>query len=91
MQFDAWIRGRPARNRKAVDVGIELDALVERYGAPEYLRCDNGSQFIAFVVQQWAERRGVKMAHIDPGKPWQNGRAESFVGTCRRESKGLSE
>jgi len=25
------------------------------------------------------------MAYIDPGKPWQNGSAESFVGTYRRE------
>ena len=38
-----------------------------------------------FVVQRWAEVHGVKMAHIDPGKPWQNGSAESFVGTFRKE------
>ena len=74
-----------ARSFKGVDVERILDRLVEVHGAPTFIRCDNGGQFIAFVVQRWAERKGIQMAHIDPGKPWQNGSAESFVGTYRRE------
>jgi len=70
---------------KGRHVEARLNTLVEAYGAPGFIRCDNGGQFIAFVVQRWAEERGIKMAHIDPGKPWQNGSAESFVGTYRRE------
>lgn len=70
---------------KGRDVEATLDRLVALHGAPTFARCDNGGQFIAFVVQRWAARRGVQMAHIDPGKPWQNGSAESFVGTYRRE------
>ena len=70
---------------KGRDVEARLNALVDEYGEPEFIRCDNGGQFIAFVVQRWAERKGIKMAHIDPGKPWQNGSAESFVGTYRKE------
>lgn len=45
----------------------------------------HGGQFIASVVQIWEEKRGIKMAYIDPGKPWQNGSAESFVGTYGKE------
>lgn len=71
---------------KGRDVEARLDSLVDEYGAPEYIRCDNGGRFIAFVVQKWAERRGIKMAHIDPGKPWRNGSAESFVGIYRKEA-----
>lgn len=70
---------------KGKNVEARLNTLVEEYGAPGFIRCDNGSQFIAFVVQRWAEQKGIKMAHIDPGKPWQNGSAESFVGTYRKE------
>ena len=70
---------------KGVDVEAVLDKLVTTHGTPDFARCDNGGQFIAFVVQRWAARRGIQMAHIDPGKPWQNGSAESFVGTYRRE------
>jgi len=32
-----------------------------------------------------AQWRKVTLAYIQPGKPWQNGFAESFVGTYRRE------
>lgn len=82
----AYCLGLPvARSFKAVDVERELDRMVEQYGCPDFVRCDNGGQFIAFVVQRWAQRRGIRMAHIDPGKPWQNGAAESLVATYRRE------
>jgi len=79
-----WMQGLGALF-KAKDVEECLSELVVRFGIPDFIRCDNGGQFIAFLVQQWAERHGVQMAHIDPGKPWQNGSAESFVGTCRKE------
>ncbi|RPI68179.1 MAG: hypothetical protein EHM43_05675 [Ignavibacteriae bacterium] len=36
---------------------------------------------MAHVVQRWALRRSITLAYIQPGKPWQNGFAESFVGT----------
>lgn len=70
---------------KGRDVEHVLDKTMQQYGRPTFLRCDNGSQFIAYAVRMWAERHGIGMAYIDPGKPWQNGHAESFVGTYRRE------
>lgn len=82
----AYGLGAPVRSSfKGTDVEDCLNDLAQKYGTPNYLRCDNGGQFIAFVVQQWAERHGVQMAHVEPGKPCQNGSAESFVGTYRRE------
>lgn len=74
-----------AKSFKGRDVERILDGLVAQYGKPGFLRCDNGGQFIAYVVHRWAEEQGIRMAHIDPGKPWQNGSAESFVGTYRKE------
>lgn len=70
---------------KAVDVEAALDALTDRFGVPTFIRSDNCGQFIAFVIQRWAIRHNSTIAYIDPGKPWQNGFAESFVGTYRRE------
>ncbi|MDZ4744918.1 MAG: transposase [bacterium] len=43
------------------------------------------SGLIAGVVKDWALDQKITIAYIDPGKPWQNGYAESFVGTFRRE------
>lgn len=73
------------RSFKGVDVETVLDRMVAQYGTPKYIRSDNGGQFIAHVVQRWALRRSITLAYIQPGKPWQNGFAESFVGTYRRE------
>jgi putative transposase len=73
------------RSFKGVDVETVLDRMVPQYGTPKYIRSDNGGQFIAHVVLRWALRRSITLAYIQPGKQWQNGLAESFVGTYRRE------
>ena len=45
---------------------------------PEYIRSDNGPEFVAQAVQEWIARRGFKTLHIKPGSPWQNAYSESF-------------
>ncbi len=49
-------------------------------GVPTYLRSDNGSEFIAKLIQDWLKEKGVKTKYIEPGKPWQNPFGESFNG-----------
>lgn len=62
-----------------------LAHLVATYGAPEYLRSDNGPEFIAHPVQEWLARHHAQTLYIAPGCPWQNGFAESFNATLRDE------
>lgn len=62
-----------------------LDRLVREHGAPEYLRSDNGSEFIAHILQAWLAGRGSKSHFIAPGSPWQNGFRESFHSRFRDE------
>jgi putative transposase len=57
----------------------------ERGGYPLQLRCDNGPEFIAHLMQDWANRKGVVMAYIEPGKPAQNAYIERFNRTYREE------
>ncbi len=73
------------RSFKADDVVDVLEAAFARYGAPVYLRSDNGSEFIAKTVKVWLADNGVQTHYIDPGSPWQNAFGESFNGTLRRE------
>jgi putative transposase len=54
-------------------------------GVPTYLRSDNGSEFIAKLIQDWLKEKGVKTKYIEPGKPWQNPFGESFNGRFRDE------
>ena len=73
------------RALKAADVLHWLQKAVEQHGAPEYLRSDNGSEFIAKIVQQWLKDNRIKTIYIEPGSPWQNGFVESFHGRFRDE------
>lgn len=70
---------------KGADVVRLLDEAAARYGKLAFVRCDDGGQFISHAVRRWAERRGIRLAYIDPGSPWQNGAAESLGATSRRE------
>lgn len=74
-----------ARAMKAAEVLPWLQKAVEQPGAPEHLRSDNGSEFIAKVVQRWLKANQIKTLYIEPGSPWQNGFVESFHGRFRDE------
>jgi putative transposase len=73
------------RALKAADVLPWLQQAIGKHGVPEYLRSDNGSEFIAKIVQRWLKERQIKTIYIDPGSPWQNGLVESFHGRFRDE------
>ena len=66
-----------------------LGRLVSERGAPAFLRCDNGPEFVARAVLKWIVDQGIGTAFIDPGKPWQNGVGESFNGKFRDECLSL--
>ncbi len=72
--------------RRVIDV---LRTLIERYGAPRFLRSDNGPEFIARAVKAGLAQNGIQTAYIDAGKPWQNGTNESFNGKLRDECLNL--
>jgi transposase InsO family protein len=62
-----------------------LQRLMHERGAPEYLRSDNGPEFIARYLSVWLVSQGSRSQYIKPGAPWQNGHAESFMARLRAE------
>ena len=66
-----------------------LGRLMSLHGHPEYLRSDNGPEFVSTAVKRWLSSSGVQTAYIDRGKPWQNGLNESFNGKLRDECLNL--
>ena len=73
------------RKVKAADVMYELSELFIESGVPEYLRSDNGPEFVSEYVREWLGRVGAKTLFIEPGSPWENGYIESFNGKLRDE------
>ena len=83
-------------NREAITIQVEhritsnkllqiLDRLKYEYGLPSIIRSDNGREFTALKVQQWAKENNINWLFIQPGKPMQNAYCERFNGTYRRE------
>jgi len=62
-----------------------LYPLFLKHGKPEFIRSDNGPEFIAENFQTWLTKVGIKPIRIYPGSPWENGYNERFNGTLRRE------
>lgn len=62
-----------------------LNWLFVTRGRPEYLRSDNGSEFIARAIQMWLEEEKCQTLYIKPGSPWENPFIESFLGKLRTE------
>ncbi|HEY0657894.1 MAG TPA: IS3 family transposase [Pyrinomonadaceae bacterium] len=83
-----------SRECLAVEVGISIKSkrvrrILQRIcadkGNPELMRSDNGSEFIGKAVNEWLAKNGIEPVFIEPGKPWQNGKGESFNGKLRDE------
>lgn len=74
------------RSGRVVEV---LSQLVSVYGAPKYVRSDNGPEFVSRAILRWAKAENIDLALSDPGKPWQNGVDESFNGKFRDECLSL--
>jgi putative transposase len=83
-------------NREAITVHIEprinsakllhiFNQLKYEYGLPKFIRSDNGREFTALKVQQWAKSNNIQWLFIQPGKPMQNAYCERFNGTYRHE------
>ncbi len=72
-------------NFTSLDVIAVLETLILERGAPEFVRSDNGPEFIAKAVREWLEARGSETAFIEPGAPWENAYIETFNGKLRDE------
>ncbi len=62
-----------------------LEWAIQQRGKPEALRCDNGLEFTSRHFLAWCEEQQIRLIHIQPGRPMQNGRVESFNGRLRDE------
>jgi putative transposase len=75
-----------------VDTGLSsrrvtraLEWSISQRGKPEVLRCDNGPEFTSRHFLAWCEPHSIRLLHIQPGRPMQNGHIESFHGRLRDE------
>ena len=76
---------RVKRKLKSTDVLETLADVMICRGTPDYIRSDNGPEFIALALRKWINDVGSQTAYIEPGSPWENGYCESFNSKLRDE------
>ena len=80
---------RVKRKLNSTDVlEVLADVMICR-GTPQYIRSDNGPEFIALALRKWIADVGTQTAYIEPGSPWENGYCESFNSKLRDELLNL--
>jgi len=62
-----------------------LEQLIEIYGRPSAIRCDNGPELTSQAFTEWCEAQKIEIRYIQPGKPDQNAFIERFNRTYREE------
>ena len=67
-----------------------LEQIVNERGRPQAIRCDNGPELTSRHFLAWCIERQIELLHIQPGKPTQNARVESFHGRLREECLAVS-
>lgn len=81
-------------NREGLDITVDfslpsvrviraLEQIIEWRGTPRILRCDNGPEYISEALLGWAKHKGIRIEHIQPGKPQQNAYIERYNRTVR--------
>ena len=65
-----------------------LERIFEWRGKPQVIRCDNGPEYISHALQDWAARQGIRLEHIQPGKPQQNAHIQRYNRTVRYDWLG---
>ena len=67
-----------------------LDEIAAKRCLPKVIRTDNGPEFTSRRFLSWSVEKTVRATTIQPGKPIQNARIESFNGRFRDECPNVS-
>lgn len=73
------------REMKSEGVIKALRMAVKKTSYPKAIISDNGSEFCSTAFEKWANRHGIELFLIEPGRPVQNCYIESFNSIVRRE------
>jgi putative transposase len=75
---------------KGEDVVKVVEQIKAMRGLPNYIRVDNGPEFISKELDKWAYENKVTLDFSRPGKPTDNAYIESFNGSFRDECLNIN-
>ena len=75
---------------KGEDVVRVVEQIKAMRGMPNFIRVDNGPEFISKELDKWAYENKVTLDFSRPGKPTDNAYIESFNGSFRDECLNIN-
>src|SRR5881394_3424067 len=100
-KFTKWIEAKPVATIKAAKAKDFFQDIVVRFGVPNRIITDNGTQFTRSEFTDWYEELGIKICHASVAHPQSNGQVEranslvlqgssqgSLIGSNRTQASG---
>ncbi|XP_055714375.1 uncharacterized protein K02A2.6-like [Phlebotomus papatasi] len=87
--FSKWpeiIQMKSTTAEATISVLLEI---FSRFGNPELIVSDNGTQFTSGVFKQLCQSRGIQHERCSPYHPQSNGQVERFVDTLKRSLRKM--
>ncbi len=79
-----YLQGKRIGHRDVIALFEKIFSII-KFPVSFYIRCDNGSQFVAHQVRSFFEQRsGAKQEFTRPATPEQNGHIEAFHSIIQR-------
>ena len=84
-----WPEALLTKSISAISTVKLLESVFSRFGYPETIVSDNGTQFCSKEFNEMCQLNGIKHIRTAPYHPMSNGRAERFVDTLKRGLKKI--
>src|SRR5438105_12634503 len=79
-KFTKWIKAKPVVTITAAKAKEFFQDIVVRFGVPNRIITDNGTQFTRFEFKDWCEEIGIKICYASVAHPQSNGQVERANG-----------
>jgi transposase InsO family protein len=79
-KFSKWIEDVPVTNQEATTVVKFFESIVYRYGVPNSIITDNGTNFTLGEFQEFAKNLGIKIKYASVAHPKSNGQVKKANG-----------
>jgi transposase InsO family protein len=75
-KFSKWIEAVPVTNQEATTTVKFFESIVYRYGVPNSIITDNGTNFTSGEFQEFTKKLGIKIKYASVAHPKSNGQVE---------------
>jgi transposase InsO family protein len=79
-KFSKWIEAIPITNQEATTAVKFFESIIYRYGVPNSIITDNGTNFTSGEFQEFAKKLGIKIKYASVAHPKSNGQVEKANG-----------